>query len=67
MLAYLADSNKKLYQILDEKGEVIIRSIVRLLPYDKESPMLMIERPYAKRWTTDYGRALIAQVAQWAI
>lgn len=67
LLAYLADSNKKLYQVLDEKGEVIIRSIVRLLPYDKESPMLMIERPYAKRWTRDYGRALFAQVAQRAL
>ncbi len=67
LLAYIADANKKLYQVLDEDGNVIIRSVVRLLPFDKESPMLFVERPYAKRWTRDYGRVLFAQIAQRAL
>jgi|GEM_PF-6932267 len=65
--AYVADSNKKLYQVLDESDRVIIRSIGRLLPFDKESPIVFLERPYAARWTKDYGKALFAQAAQTAL
>lgn len=67
LLAYVADANKKLYQVLDQNGTVLVRSIVRLQPFDKESPVLLIERPYATRWTGDYGRALFAQIAQRAL
>ena len=67
LLAYVADSNKKLYQVLDENGNVIVRSIVRLMQFDKESPVLLVEGPYATRWTRDYGRVLFAQVAQRAL
>ena len=66
-MAYVADSNKKLYQVLDENGNVIVRSIVRLMQFDKESPVLLVEGPYATRWTRDYGRVLFAQVAQRAL
>lgn len=67
LLAYVADANKKLYHVIDESGNVIIRSVVRLLPFDKESPVLLVERPYATRWTKDYGRALFSQIAQRAL
>ncbi len=67
LLAYLADSNKKLYQVLDQNGNVIIRSVVRLLPFDEESPILLVERPYASRWTEDYGKVLFSQIAQRAL
>ncbi len=59
LLAYVADANKKLYLVQDSYGRTIARSIVRLMPLDKETPMLLIERPYATSWTPDYGISIL--------
>ena len=59
LLSYVADPNKKLFNVHDSYGRIIARSIVSLRELNKKTPMLLLERPYATSWTSDYGIAII--------
>ncbi|MBI2483179.1 hypothetical protein HYV74_03310 [Candidatus Uhrbacteria bacterium] len=61
LLAYVADPNKKLWQLTSRNGEVIGRVVVRLLPF-KRSALLLMEPPYSMRWSDDHTRVLLGEV-----
>ncbi|MBI4433349.1 hypothetical protein HY632_01100 [Candidatus Uhrbacteria bacterium] len=66
LLAYVADPNKKLWQLTSRSGEVIGRVVVRLLPF-KRSALLLMEPPYSTRWSDDHARVLLGEVFRKAI
>lgn len=61
--AYVADPNKKLWQLRTQRGDVIGRCIVRLFAF-KKSALLLIEPPYANQWSDDHQRALLVAILQ---
>lgn len=61
LLAYVADANKKLWQLRSPRGDVLGRCVVRLFSF-KKSALLLIEPPYANQWSEDHQRALLAAI-----
>lgn len=63
LLAYVLDGNKKVFFVTTSGQEILARAVVRILPFEvskkREVPMLVIERPYATRWSDELGAALL--------
>lgn len=62
LLSFVADSNKKLYQIRDIQGNPIAMSLVRVINWH-DNPTLLVENAYGKEWNNDYGVALFGSIA----
>jgi len=61
--AYIADPNKRLVQAIDERSQVRVRSIVRLLDVnDIDAPILFVERPYADVLSDDIYKVVLGAV-----
>lgn len=70
LLAYVADANKRLIQVIDGLGSVKARSIYRLLPVELEpeedtkfeGPMLFVETLYTNLASENLYKAILGEV-----
>ena len=67
LLAYVADSNKKVLNVADENGRIVARSIVKLTKQREENDMesktqrrtLLVEKPYSLLQDAEVYRAFV--------
>ncbi|MFA5070604.1 MAG: hypothetical protein WC528_04970 [Patescibacteria group bacterium] len=65
LLAYVADSNKKVINVADEEGRIIARSVIKLNDYKNENDTesktqkktILLEKPYSLRPNIEVYRA----------
>lgn len=67
--AYVVDANKKVLLVYNNRFKIIIRSVLRLLPFKFGRndptivPVLLVERLYTSAWTSEIGAVML----QWVI
>jgi len=62
LLSFVADSNKKIYQIRDMSDTPISMSMVRLVDWIG-APTILVENVYGREWNNEYGIALLGSLA----
>ncbi|MDO8655751.1 MAG: hypothetical protein Q7K45_00805 [Nanoarchaeota archaeon] len=64
--AYVVDANKRLIQAIDERNQVRVRSICRLLEAEElpENPVLFVEEPYADLVSDELYRSILGRVTE---
>lgn len=63
LLAYVVDSNKKVWYFGTRDNPKMGRAVVRYAPY-KKSALILLEKVYATHWSEDHTRAFVLTMLQ---